>query len=99
MKASLNRQCNPILCLCVILIFILNPQLVNIGSQYTYGSEDQTEFLVVVSREFDALPVAEEGVCPEERVSCCVLNFCMFTCKPNIVSCESSWQHAGLSQY
>ena len=42
-------------------------QLVNIGSQYTYGSEDQTEFLVVVSREFDALPVAEEGVCPEEK--------------------------------
>ena len=70
MKASLNRQCNPTLCMCVILIFILNPQLVNIGSQYTYGSEDQTEFLVVVSREFDALPVAEEGVCPEEKVSC-----------------------------
>ena len=27
-------------------------QLVNIGSQYSYSSEDQSEFLVVVSREF-----------------------------------------------
>lgn len=71
MKAPLNRQCDPTMCacVCVILIFILNSQLVNIGSQYTYGSEDQTEFLVVVSREFDALPVAEEGVWAQERVS------------------------------
>ena len=31
-------------------------QLVNIGSQYSYSSEDQSEFLVVVSREFDEPP-------------------------------------------
>ena len=31
-------------------------QLVNIGSQYSYSSEDQSEFLVVVSREFDESP-------------------------------------------
>ena len=28
-------------------------QLVNIGSQYSYSSDDKSEFLVVVSREFD----------------------------------------------
>lgn len=57
----------------MVLISILNPQLVNIGSQYSYSSEDQTEFLVVVSREFDAPPVAEDGVCAEERVSLCTV--------------------------
>ncbi|CAI8043576.1 BTB/POZ domain-containing protein KCTD5 [Geodia barretti] len=31
-------------------------QLVNIGSQYSYSSDDQSEFLVVVSREFDEPP-------------------------------------------
>lgn len=31
-------------------------QLVNIGSQYSYSSEDQSEFLVVVSKEFDEPP-------------------------------------------
>jgi hypothetical protein len=30
-------------------------QLVNIGSQYSYSSDDQSEFLVVVSREFEDL--------------------------------------------
>jgi hypothetical protein len=35
-------------------------QLVNIGSQYSYSSEDQAEFLVVVSREFD-VPAEKEG--------------------------------------
>lgn len=36
-------------------------QLVNIGSQYTYGSEEHAEFLCVVSREYDAT----QGSCPE----------------------------------
>lgn len=31
-------------------------QLVNIGSQYSYSSDDQSEFLVVVSKEFDDPP-------------------------------------------
>jgi len=34
------------------LFVYLCVQLVNIGSQYSYSSEDQSEFLVVVSREF-----------------------------------------------
>ena len=44
-------------------------QLVNIGSQYSYSSEDQAEFLVVVSREFD-VPAEKEGDnSGKERVS------------------------------
>ncbi|XP_064382750.1 BTB/POZ domain-containing protein KCTD5-like isoform X2 [Halichondria panicea] len=31
-------------------------QLVNIGSQYSYSSDDQSEFLVIVSKEFDETP-------------------------------------------
>lgn len=36
-------------------------QLVNIGSQYTYGSDEHAEFLCVVSREYGAT----QGICPE----------------------------------
>lgn len=32
------------------------PQLVNIGSSYNYGSEDQAEFLCVVSKELHGSP-------------------------------------------
>lgn len=32
------------------------PQLVNIGSSYNYGSEDQAEFLCVVSKELYSSP-------------------------------------------
>lgn len=32
------------------------PQLVNIGSSYNYGSEDQAEFLCVVSKELYSCP-------------------------------------------
>merc|ERR1712173_323403 len=35
-------------------------QLINIGSQYQYGSEDHAEFLCVVSREF--APTAGSGM-------------------------------------
>jgi len=35
-------------------------QLVNIGSQYSYSSEDQSEFLVVVCKEFDEPPRSAE---------------------------------------
>ena len=41
----------------------------NIGSQYSYSSEDQAEFLVVVSREFDAPPLQEGEQSGRERVS------------------------------
>lgn len=33
-----------------------HPQLVNIGSSYNYGSEDQAEFLCVVSKELYSAP-------------------------------------------
>lgn len=33
-----------------------HPQLVNIGSSYNYGSEDQAEFLCVVSKELHSSP-------------------------------------------
>ncbi|XP_007421077.1 BTB/POZ domain-containing protein KCTD17 [Python bivittatus] len=37
-------------------------QLVNIGSSYNYGNEDQSEFLCVVSKELCSSP---SGLCPE----------------------------------
>ncbi|XP_062989561.1 BTB/POZ domain-containing protein KCTD17 [Elgaria multicarinata webbii] len=37
-------------------------QLVNIGSSYNYGNEDQSEFLCVVSKELCGSP---SGLCPE----------------------------------
>ena len=45
-------------------------KLVNIGSQYSYSSDDQSEFLVVVSKEFDDPPVARSDSKPtnKERV-------------------------------
>ncbi|KAK7067094.1 BTB/POZ domain-containing protein kctd5 [Halocaridina rubra] len=33
-------------------------QLINIGSQYSYGSDDHTEFLCVVSREYSSSPTS-----------------------------------------
>ena len=45
-------------------------QLVNIGSQYSYSSEDQSEFLVVVSRIFDDLPKQKNKPTDKEKVSC-----------------------------
>ncbi|XP_003385403.1 PREDICTED: BTB/POZ domain-containing protein KCTD5-like [Amphimedon queenslandica] len=45
-------------------------QLVNIGSQYSYSSDDQSEFLVVVSKEFEDPPAARSDSKPtnKERV-------------------------------
>ena len=42
-------------------------QLVNIGSQYSYSSDDQSEFLVVVSREFNETPQSKEKPTDRER--------------------------------
>ena len=44
-------------------------QLVNIGSQYSYSSEDQSEFLVVVSREFDESPRSNTKPTTKEKVT------------------------------
>lgn len=33
--------------------YVLYSQLINVGSQYSYGNEDHSEFLCVVSRECD----------------------------------------------
>ena len=44
-------------------------QLVNIGSQYSYSSEDQSEFLVIVSRIFDDLPKQKNKPTDKEKVS------------------------------
>jgi hypothetical protein len=43
-------------------------QLVNIGSQYSYSSDDQSEFLVVVSREFDESPRSNTKPTTKEKV-------------------------------
>ena len=50
-------------------------QLVNIGSQYSYSSQDQSEFLVVVSKEFNnPLPGSDTKPTDKEKVS--VLTMC-----------------------
>lgn len=42
--------------LCPRLTGLLSSQLVSIGSSYNYGSEDQAEFLCVVSKELHNSP-------------------------------------------
>lgn len=44
-------------------------QLVNIGSQYSYSSSDQSEFLVIVSRLVDDRPEKDSHTTVKERVS------------------------------
>ena len=44
-------------------------QLVNIGSQYSYSSDDQSEFLVVVSKDFDETPRSPSKPTDKEQVS------------------------------
>ena len=44
-------------------------QLVNIGSQYSYSSSDQSEFLVIVSRLVDERPEKDSHTTVKERVS------------------------------
>ena len=43
-------------------------QLVNIGSQYSYSSDDQSEFLVVVSRDFESPANASTKQTDKEKV-------------------------------
>lgn len=43
-------------CLCPHHTCLLPSQLVSIGSSYNYGSEDQAEFLCVVSKELHNSP-------------------------------------------
>ena len=52
------------MCVCVCGL-----QLVNIGSQYSYSSEDQSEFLVVVSRDFDETPRKNSKPTNKQKVS------------------------------
>lgn len=42
--------------LCLYHTCLLSSQLVSIGSSYNYGSEDQAEFLCVVSKELHNSP-------------------------------------------
>ena len=35
--------------------------MINVGSQYNYGSEDQAEFFCVVSREYSSSPGAPQN--------------------------------------
>lgn len=42
----------------------------NIGSQYSYSSEDQSEFLVVVSREFEGDRFSDTKPTNKEKVNC-----------------------------
>ncbi|XP_048509484.1 BTB/POZ domain-containing protein KCTD5 isoform X1 [Athalia rosae] len=43
-------------------------QLINIGSQYNYGNEDQAEFLCVVSREYGASQISSKEQEATDRV-------------------------------
>lgn len=43
-------------------------QLVNIGSQYSYSSDDQSEFLVVVSKDFDEAPCSPSEPTNKQKV-------------------------------
>ena len=58
------------------LMQLHNAQLVNIGSQYSYSSSDQSEFLVIVSRLVDERPEKDSHTTVKERVSLeyCLLN-------------------------
>lgn len=42
--------------------------MVNIGSQYSYSSDDQSEFLVVVSKDFDETPPSGGKQTDKEKV-------------------------------
>lgn len=42
-------------------------QLINIGSQYSYGNEDHSEFLCVVSREYGSTTDRDDRPEPTER--------------------------------
>jgi len=46
-------------------------QLINIGSQYTYGNEDHSEFLCVVSREYGSTTDRDDRPEPTERAKVC----------------------------
>ena len=48
---------------------LYNTQLVNIGSQYSYSSSDQSEFLVIVSRLVDERPETDSHTTVKERVN------------------------------
>ena len=54
------------------LILSIDYQLINIGSQYSYGNEDHSEFLCVVSREYGSTTERDDRPEPTERakVSC-----------------------------
>ncbi|KAG8506390.1 BTB/POZ domain-containing protein KCTD5, partial [Galemys pyrenaicus] len=57
-----GRQCRP----AGAVVSGLFPQLVSIGSSYNYGSEDQAEFLCVVSKELHNAPYGSAGE-PSEK--------------------------------
>ena len=54
----------------VIEMLLFFFQLVNIGSQYSYSSEDQSEFLVVVSRDFDERPLSSVSKPTDKEMVC-----------------------------
>lgn len=49
-------------------------QLINIGSQYNYGTDDHAEFLCVVSREYGSVLNAKETE-PTDRAKVCKSKF------------------------
>ena len=59
-----------------VSLILLPMQLVNIGSQYSYSSDDQSEFLVVVSREFDEQSRLYNKPTDKEKV--CVWSVCVW---------------------
>ena len=51
----------------------ISTQLINVGSQYSYGNEDHSEFLCVVSRECDK---REREAEPTDRAKVCSSTYC-----------------------
>ena len=52
----------------IVLILYKLFQLINIGSQYNYGNDDQAEFLCIVSREYGPSQLASKEQESTDRV-------------------------------
>lgn len=64
-----SSECNGKVEYCdITLLHTTSCQLVNIGSQYSYSSSDQSEFLVIVSRLVDERREKDSHTTVKERV-------------------------------
>ena len=63
----------------------------NIGSQYSYSSDDQSEFLVVVSKDFDPRVPSSKQTDKEKVEQCCHVKV-QFSVKGHQQAILSVWQ-------